>query len=116
MATTTAQSPYPQGFAVNINGDLSGCEELVAAPGAGVSHYLEAVVISGSGAQNITIGAGETGGAVTSAIFGPIYQAATGANCVKRFGRPIKVGANTSITVDSSAANAATVFVEGYTA
>lgn len=112
--TVTTLAPYPYGFANNgVSADASGCEELVAAV-AGKSHYIEGIIISTGAAISVTIGAGETGGAVTASILGPIAFSAD-STLYWKFARPIKVAAATAIVVDTSGAGAVTVFVEGYT-
>ena len=101
------------GFIANGNSaDLSGCETLKAAV-TGKSIYVERIYISASGAINYTIGAGETGGAVTTTLLGPIYCAAN-SNTEMVFTRPIKLVAATALTIDASGAGATTVIVQGY--
>lgn len=101
------------GFVANANSaDYTGCEELVAAV-SGKSIYVERVVITSDTATNFTIGAGETGGAVTTVVIGPVYLAAnTSISFV--FSRPIKLAANTALVVDAAGAGNATVIVQGY--
>jgi len=101
------------GFVANGNSaDLSGCETLVAAV-TDKSIYIERITINSNTAINYTIGAGETGGAVTAVVLGPIYCAA---NSTQEFvfTRPIKLAAATALVVDASAGGAATVIVQGY--
>lgn len=101
------------GFVANGNSaDLSGCESLVAAV-AGKSIHVEKIHISAGAAINLTIGAGETGGAVTAVVIGPVYMAAN-SNAKYEFTRPIKLAAATALVVDASGAGAATVTVQGY--
>ena len=112
--TATALQPATCGFAVNaVTDDASGCEELVAAPGAGKYLVLRQVIISCVAAITITIGAGETAGAVTSPVLGPLTFVATSPVSIFTFNPGIKLAANTSLTVDASGAGAATIFVQG---
>lgn len=113
--TVIALAPYRDGFARNATStDASGCESIYDAPGSGISIYLEQVTISVGATMNVTIGAGETAGAVTSTIIGPIYFAAAGSVGPIRFSRPIKLAANTALTFDSSASGNVTIVAEGY--
>ena len=102
------------GFVANGNSaDLSGCETLAAAV-AGKSIHIEKVHVSFGAAINVTIGAGETGGAVTTVLIGPIYGAANVTNSFE-FDRPIKLAAATALTADSSGAGNVTIVVQGFT-
>ena len=109
-------TPATKGFAVNASSaDLSGCEELKAAPGAGVSIYIAQVEISCVAAITVTIGEGETGGAVTTVLWGPFNFAATSGSPVNIALNPaIKLAANKSLTIDASGAGAVQTFVQGY--
>lgn len=101
------------GFVANgYSADLSGCETLVAAV-TGKSIYVEKVVINTLAAELITIGQGETGGAVTTVILGPIHTAATSTH-VFEFSRPIKLTAATALTVDAAGGGETTVIVQGF--
>ena len=116
--TVNSPSPAKAGWIHNAtSADASGCEEIKAAGGAGTEHVIEHVVISSDSAISVTLGAGETGGAVTTALIGPVTFAA--GQSIEWFflGRTggLKVGANTSITVDASGAGNVCVFVEGTT-
>ena len=113
--TVSAQQPSSHGFAVNgSSADLSGCETLVAAPGEGRSLRLAALTISTGAAMSVTIGTGESGGAVETVVFGPVYLAAN-TQFVKVFREPLLLAENKPLTVDTSAAGNVTVFVEGDT-
>jgi hypothetical protein len=107
------------GWIINAtSADASGCEELVAAPAAGVSLYVDQLIINnGANAISITIGAGETGGAVTAALIGPIAMAANTSLSFDytRVGG-IKVTAATALTVDASGAGAICIHAVGRTA
>lgn len=97
--------------------DASGCEEIIAAPGAGFSLVIEYLVISSDAAISVTIGEGETGGAVTTALIGPVTFAAGQTIAFPFVGRTqgIRMTANTSLTVDASGAGNICVWVQGYT-
>ena len=112
-------TPAGAGFAVNAtSADASGCEELKAAPGSGKSIYLTQIGVSCVAAITVTIGAGETGGAVTTVLLGPFNFAATSGSpvCLTFRDRGVKLTANTSLTVDASGAGAVQIFAEGYVA
>lgn len=115
--TTPAVGLGSQGGSFIINGvsaDASGCEELKAAPAAGTSIYVRHLTINnGANALSHTIGEGETGGAVTTALLGPIAMAAN-SSIQWNFNPPMKLTAATSLVVDSSGAGAVCVFAEGY--
>ena len=116
--SVTGPAARKSGFIKNAtSADASGTEVIIAAGGAGVSHYLEHIVISSDSAISITIGEGETAGAVTTALIGPITFAA---GQVVPFPftnrvRGLKMTANTSLTVDASGAGNICVWVQGYT-
>lgn len=109
-------TPATKGFAVNASSaDLSACEELRAAPGASVSIYVSQIEISCVAAITITIGEGETAGAVTTVLFGPFNFVATSGGPVNIALNPaIKLAANKSLTIDASGAGAVQAFVQGY--
>jgi len=116
----SVQSPgvAGSGFIKNAtSADASACEEIIAAPAAGISHYIEKVKITSDAAITVTIGAGETAGAVTTALIGPVSFAANQTISWEFSGRSkaLKVTAATSLTVDSSGAGNICVFVQGYT-
>ena len=93
--------------------DASGCEELYAAPAAGVSIYLDHLTINnGASAISITVGEGETAGAVTTAIIGPVAMAAN-TSLQWEFPYGIKLTAAKSLTVDASGAGAICIFARG---
>ena len=103
------------GFVVNAtSADLSGCESILAAQGSGISIYLTHISISSASAITVTIGAGETTGAVTQALVGPVEFVATGYTYDVVFLTPVNVGANTALTVDASGAGNVTIIAEGY--
>lgn len=110
----TTPTPGKFGFILNAtSADASGCEELKAAPAAGTSIIVDHITINnGAGAQSITIGEGETAGAVTTALIGPIAMAA---NTSLQFDFPygMVLTAATSLTVDSSSNTALCIFAQG---
>jgi hypothetical protein len=114
--TLTELTPATLGFINNANSaDFSGTEELVPAVTA-KSHYITALLISCVSAINVTIGAGETGGAVTAVLLGPFYFAATAGSPINlQFSPPIKVDAATAIVADASGGGATTIVIQGYT-
>lgn len=115
MAVTKVSNVVDRvGFCVNFtSADLSGCEELVAAV-ASQSIYVESLDISFGAAINVTLGAGETGGTVTTVLVGPIYGAENGFVPLKFEKRPIKVATATALTIDASGAGNITGIVKGY--
>ena len=117
MAITLTNSNVEKaGFIANGNSaDLSGCETLKAAV-TGKSIYLERLVINSAAAINITIGAGETTGAVTTVLIGPISFAADNgkSNIEFVFTRPLKLAAATALVVDASGAGTVTLVAQGF--
>lgn len=115
--TSPEVGPGAQGGAFIINGvssDASGCEELKAAPAAGKSIYINRLTINnGANAISHTIGEGETTGAVTTALIGPIAMAAN-TSIQWDFYPPMKLTAATALVIDSSGAGAVCVFAQGY--
>jgi len=101
-------------FAANLRSDdLSGCETIKAAPASG-RLVLEHILISSDSAITVTIGEGETGSAVTTAIMGPIAFAA-GQFIEWEFSSLVALSATTALTCDASGAGVVNIFVEGYT-
>ena len=112
--TLVSNSVGKAGFSVNGNSaDLSGCESLVAAV-TGKSIYLEKVAISFGAEITVTIGAGETTGAVTTVLVGPIYGAANTSIELDFSHRPIKLAAATALVADSSGAGNVTIVAQGF--
>lgn len=114
MAITKVENDTERsGFIVNANSaDLSGCEELKAAA-AGKSIYIERLTVNSEAALNVTIGEGETAGAVTTIVVGPLYLAANG-TVSTAFEKALKLTAATALTIDASGAGNVTVIVEGF--
>ena len=113
--TKQSNTPATRGFSVNAtSADASGTEELVAAV-TGKSIYVTQLSITTVSAITVTIGAGETGGAVTTVLYGPVPFAATAPGQVKElFNPPIKLAAATALVVDASGAGAIQVYAQGY--
>jgi len=109
----TTPTPGKFGFILNAtSADASGCEELKAAI-AGKSIIVDHLTINnGANAISITIGEGETGGAVTTALIGPVAMAAN-TSLQFIFCNGMVLTAATSLTVDASGAGAICVFVQG---
>jgi hypothetical protein len=113
--TVTSPKAATFGFIKNANSaDASACEEIIAAPGAGVSFHISKVTISSDSAISVTLGEGETAGAVTTALLGPVTFAA--GQCIDWvFNPPLVTTANKSLTVDAGGAGNINVFVQGKT-
>ncbi len=94
--------------------DISLCEEILAAGGSGIRHYITKVYINSAAAITITLGAGEAGNNVVVALMGPITFAAN-QTLIWEFKFPIKVIADFPITCDASGAGVVNIFVEGFT-
>ncbi len=113
ITVTTPQSAR-SGFILNgVSADVSGCEELKAAPAAGVFIIVDHLTINnGANAISITIGQGAAAGAVEAALIGPIAMAA---NTSLQFTFPfgMKLTAAKSLTVDASGAGAICIFAQG---
>lgn len=93
--------------------DASGCEEFMAAPGTGLSIVVDHITINnGAGAQNITIGEGETHPAVTKALIGPIAMAVN-TSLQWDFPSGMVLAADAALTVDSNSNTALTIFAWG---
>lgn len=117
--SVTTPTPSKFGFILNAtSADASGCEELKAAPAAGLSIIVDFLCINnGANAISITIGEGETGGAVTTALIGPIAMAANSSiafDFTRGFAvKGMALTPATSLTVDASGAGAICVFAIG---
>jgi len=96
---STALQPGTYGFTQLITGDVSACEEILAAPGAGKFIVLETLAIYCLTTKVVTVGAGETDGAVSSPILGPLQTDSTMIQLI--FPRGIRLAANTALTIDS---------------
>ncbi|HOP48452.1 MAG TPA: hypothetical protein PK874_12395 [Desulfobacteraceae bacterium] len=113
--TVTNPSPAKFGFFLNAtSADASGCEELKAAV-AGKSIIVDHLTINNGagGAQSITIGAGKTGAAVTTALLGPVAMAANTSLTWNFLNGGMKLTAATALTIDSSSNTDLSIFASG---
>ncbi len=113
--TVTTPAVGRSGWFLNgISADASACEELKAAPAAGTAIYVDHLTINnGANAISITIGEGETGGAVTTALIGPVAMAANTSLQWTFLNGGMKLTAATALTVDASGAGAICIFASG---
>ncbi len=117
MAITASEIQVKRkGFVVNAtSADLSGTEELKAAPGAGKSIHITSIDVVTAASITVTIGAGETAGAVTTTLLGPsIAFTAALAPWRMQFIPSIKLDENVSLTVDASGAGQTHIVVQGF--
>lgn len=118
MAAPVITTPTPGKFGWIINAtcsDASACEELKAAPGAGLSIILDHITLNNgsAGTQDITIGSGETGpGSVETALIGPISMAVND-SIQWDFPQGMVLAENKSLTVDSGDTHNLMVFAYG---
>lgn len=112
--TITTPRPGRFGWIVNAtSADASGCEELKVAPAAGLAIVVDHLTVNcGSSTLSITVGAGETGGAVTYALIGPISMAAN-SSLQWDFPGGMALDDATALVVDASGAGAICVFAYG---
>jgi hypothetical protein len=112
----TTPTPGKFGWIVNAtSADATGCEELKAAPAAGISLIVDHLTINnGANAISITIGSGAGAGAVETALIGPIAMAAN-TSLQFMFAYGMVLTAAKSLTVDASGAGAICIFVQGRT-
>jgi len=94
--------------------DLTGCEIIKAAVAAN-SIFLTKIMIRTATAMTITIGSGETTGAVTTNHLGPIDLDAASGFFPMSFGanRGMRCTSGLALTIDSSAAGAVWIYAEG---
>jgi len=114
MAITVTTPATKVGFIANgCSADASGCEELVAAV-AGKKIKVRHVTMNNltAGALSFTLGDGETGGAVTSALIGPV---SIGANSSLQwdFNPLMELTAATALVIDLSGGGNVCVFTQG---
>ena len=115
IAVTSPQAAGSGWIKNATSANASGCEEIIAAPAAGVSIVIEYLVISSDSAISVTIGAGKNGAAVTTALIGPVTFAAGQTIAFPFVGRAqgLVVTAATSLTVDAGGAGNICVWVQG---
>jgi hypothetical protein len=94
--------------------DASGCEAIVAAPGAGYALVVERLVIYIGAAISVTLGEDENAGAVAAVLVGPLGGAA-GTYVLDCRDRPIQMTANKALVFDASGAGAVCIYAEGFT-
>lgn len=114
MSITVTTPSCKSGFILNAtSADASGCEELKAAV-SGKKIKVRHLTISNNsvGTLALTIGAGETGGAVTAALLGPV-SLLTGQTMQWNFNPDMEVTAGTALVVDADGAGAICVFAQG---
>ena len=114
MAITVTTPTAKNGFILNAtSADASGCEELKAAESGKTIKVRQLTMSNNSeGTLTMTIGGGETGGAVTAALLGPV-SLLTGQSMSWTFNPPMEAGASTALVVDASGAGAICVFAQG---
>ena len=109
----TTPTPGKFGFILNAtSADISGGETLKAAPATGSIIVDHITINNGAGAQGLTIGAGLTGAAVTTALIGPV---AMPVNSLIQFNfhDGMVLSAATALTCDSDSNTAVCIFVQG---
>lgn len=112
MAITVNALKSKLGFIDNaISADVSGCEEIHAAV-SGKKIKIRSITVNSDAAITITIGEGETTGAVTSALLGPVAFAAN-QTIQWSFNPLLELTAAKSLTIDASGAGNVCVIVQG---
>jgi len=112
----TNPAPAKAGWFLNgTSADASGCETLKAAPAAGTAIIVDHLTLNNGagGAQSITIGAGKTGAAVTTALLGPIAMGANTSLTWNFMNGGMKLADATALTIDSSSNTDLSVFASG---
>ncbi len=103
------------GWQINASSaDASACEQIKATPGAGYHLVVTRLIVCVGAAITVTVGSGESGGAVEGDQIGPLGGAA-GTYVLDFREAPILLTANKPLTVDSSGAGQVCVYAEGYT-
>ena len=114
----TITTPSPAGFGWILSAtsaDASGCETLLAAA-SGKSIVVDHLTVSTGAAITVTIGMDESGGAVETALIGPVSMAANSSLQWDFSGWPtfgLRLTAGKSLTIDTSGAGAICVFARG---
>jgi hypothetical protein len=110
----TTPTPGKAGWYINAtSADASGCEELKAAPAAGTSIIVDHITINSASAITVTIGAGKTGAAVTTALLGPITFTAGGTLQWDFLNGGMVLPAATALDVDAGGAGNICIFARG---
>jgi hypothetical protein len=113
MAITVTSPASRVGFIKNAtSADASGCEEIIAATSGKRIKIRHLTLNNGANALSHTIGEGETGGAVTTALLGPIAMAAN-SSLQWDFNPPMELTVATALVIDASGAGAVCVFAQG---
>jgi hypothetical protein len=103
------------GFFANFtSANASGCEELVPAPAAGLSIYVDHLTISSDAAITVSIGEGESvPGTPDTTLLGPVPFAVN--QCIQWnfLNGGMKLTAAKSLVVDASGAGNINVFCSG---
>lgn len=93
--------------------DASGCEEIIAAPGAGLELCVTRLRIAIGAAVTVSIGCGETTNAPTKTLIGPVGGAPMFVPL--EFPEALVLSPNHNLVIDASGAGVVCVWVEGYT-
>ncbi|OHB65760.1 MAG: hypothetical protein A2Y76_01665 [Planctomycetes bacterium RBG_13_60_9] len=94
--------------------DASGCEEIVATPGAGYQLVLCRAYIYVGAAITVSLGQNDNAGTLETTLIGPLAGAA-GNYILDVRDQPIILAANKALCVDASGAGQVCIYVEGYT-
>ena len=101
-------------FANGTSADASGVEELVAAPAAGLSIYVDHLTVSSGAAIDVSVGEGETvPGTIDTVLLGPITFAAGQLVQWNFLNGGLRLTAAKSLVVDASGAGDVCVFASG---
>lgn len=92
--------------------NASACEIVKAAAGAGTNLIVDRLTIVAGATLTVTVGSGETTGAVTSPIVGPVPMIA-GLPVDIIFTNGLRLAANTDLTVDASGSGNVCVVAQG---
>lgn len=111
----TSTGQQGNSFTYHVDGSSALTDAVVkAAPGPGQSIYVTDIEIHKDAATAINVFFESAG---STKVYGPIYlEAIAGRGFAKSFKTPLKIAANTSLTVTSSAAIAHAIDVQGFTA
>jgi hypothetical protein len=111
---TNPKAGYWGFFANGTSADASGVEELVAAPAAGLSIYVDHLTIASDSAISISIGEGETvPGSVDTVLLGPVPFAVNQQMQWNFLNGGMKLTSATSLVVGASGAANICIFVSG---
>jgi hypothetical protein len=115
MAVTVVNNdPAQSGFCLTAtSADLSGCETLKAAPASGTAIILEHLTINSTAQITVTVGEGETAGAVDTALIGPVDMVAHGTVSFDFYRGGIKLSDATALTADASGSGAVCIIAQG---